>query len=65
MPNDFFLFGHLKTKLTGLAVQSEEKLILTIRQIFDEVLKEKLISVFRRKKIETDGQEQRDTFISD
>jgi hypothetical protein len=35
----------LKTKLAGLAPQSREELILTIPQIFDEVLKDTLISV--------------------
>jgi hypothetical protein len=62
---NFFVFGHLKAKLTGLAVQSGEKLILTIRQIFDEILKEKLISVFHKKNIDTGDQEQMDTFIND
>jgi hypothetical protein len=45
-PSDFVLFGSLKIKLSGLAVQNSEELILAIRQIFDDVPKETLISIY-------------------
>jgi hypothetical protein len=44
-PSDFFLFGHLKTKLVGLVIPGRKALISTIRQIFSEIPREKLISV--------------------
>jgi hypothetical protein len=44
--SDFFLSGYLKTKLAGLVIRSREELISTIRHIFDEITREKLISVY-------------------
>jgi hypothetical protein len=44
--NYFFLFGHLKIKLAGLVIQSKEELISMIRQIFDEIPRERLIFVY-------------------
>jgi hypothetical protein len=45
-PSDFFLVANLNTKLTGRAVQSRQELILTISQIFDEIPKEVVISLY-------------------
>jgi hypothetical protein len=44
-PNDFFLFGYLKTKVAGLVIRSREELISTIRHIFDEIPREKFIFI--------------------
>jgi hypothetical protein len=45
-PSNVLLFRYLKTKLAGLAIQGREEPILRIRQIFDEISKETLISVY-------------------
>jgi hypothetical protein len=42
-PNNFFLFGYVKSKLPDLAIRSREDLICEIRLIFDEILKVTLI----------------------
>jgi hypothetical protein len=42
----FFLFGHIKSKLPGLAMRSREDLICEIRRIFEEIPKVTLISVY-------------------
>jgi hypothetical protein len=58
-----FLFGYLKTKLAGLGVQSREKRILTIRQIFNDIPKEMLIFVYVSwKKVDVGDQEQERVF---
>jgi hypothetical protein len=44
-PNDFFLSGYLKTKLAELVMRSREELISITRQIFDEIPREKFVSV--------------------
>jgi hypothetical protein len=48
--SNFFLFGYLRTKFAGLAVQSREEVILTIRQIFNEMPKGTFISVYLSEK---------------
>jgi hypothetical protein len=45
-PNDFFLFRYLKTKLAGLVIRGREELISMTWQIFNEIPREKLISVY-------------------
>jgi hypothetical protein len=59
VPNDFFLFGYLKTKLAGLVIQNKEELIRTIGEIFDEIPRERLISVYLSwEKIDMGDQKQ-------
>jgi hypothetical protein len=42
---DFFLFGHVKSNLPGLAIRSREDLICEIRGIFKEIPKVTFVSV--------------------
>jgi transposase len=45
-PNDFFLFGHMKSKLPGLAIRSREDLICEIRRIFKDIPKVIFIFIY-------------------
>jgi hypothetical protein len=45
-PSDFFLFGFLKRQLQGVNLADREALKIRIRQIFGEINREVLISVF-------------------
>jgi hypothetical protein len=44
--SEFFLFGHIKSKLLNFAIRSREDLIYEIRRIFEEIPKATLISVY-------------------
>jgi hypothetical protein len=45
-PNDFFLFGYLKEKLTEYDIPDRERLKLAITHDFSEIGQETLITVF-------------------
>ena len=45
-PSDFFLFGALKEKLSGSCFSGTEDLISKIREIFENISKETLVSVY-------------------
>jgi hypothetical protein len=46
VPSGFFLLGHIRSKLPGLAIWSREGLICEIRHIFEEIPKVTLIFVY-------------------
>jgi hypothetical protein len=45
-PNDFFLFGTVKTELQNYEIHNRQDLILAIRAIFDEIPKDTLNFVY-------------------
>jgi histone-lysine N-methyltransferase SETMAR len=45
-PSDFFLFGYIKEKMSGVSSISEQDVIDRIKGIFNEIPKEVLISVY-------------------
>jgi hypothetical protein len=45
-PSDFFLFGYVKGKLMGYRVETPSKLLVRIRVILAEILRETLNAAF-------------------
>jgi hypothetical protein len=45
-PSDFFLFGHVKGKLTGYWAETPSELLVRIRVILAEIPRETLNAVF-------------------